>query len=87
MPWQSGWSAAGLWRRGADPRAAAAQVLAGVPALLAPFGLDPADAAAVGRLYLVELAARYLLDGQAAAGARLGRVERWLLPALGMERT
>ena len=76
-----------LWRRGADPRAATAQVLAGVPALLAGYGLDPADAAAVARLYLVEIAARYLLDGQAAAGARLGRLERWLLPALGMETT
>ncbi len=76
-----------LWRRGADPRAATRAVLAGLPAQLAPFGLDPADAAAVGRLYLVEIAARYLLDGQAAAGARLGRLERWLLPALGMETT
>lgn len=76
-----------LWRRGADPLAATRAVLAGMPALLAPFGLDPADAAAVGRLYLVEIAARYQLDGQAAAGARLGRLERWLLPALGMETT
>lgn len=76
-----------LWHRGADPLAATRTVLAGMPALLAPFGLDPADAPAVGRLYLVEIAARYQLDGQAAAGARLGRLERWLLPALGMETT
>ena len=39
----------------------------------------------MARLYLVEIAARYLLDGQAAAGARLGRVEHWLLPALATE--
>jgi hypothetical protein len=73
---------AALWRRGADPREATSRLLAGAPALLAPFGLDPVSAAAVARLYLVEIGTRYLLDGQAAAGARLGRVERWLLPAL-----
>jgi hypothetical protein len=73
---------AALWRRGADPRAVTAGVLAGAPALLAPFGLDAASATAVARLYLVEIGGRYLIDGQAAAGARLGQVERWLLPAL-----
>lgn len=76
-----------LWRKGADPRQVTGQVLGTVPALLAPFGLDPAAAGTVGRLYLVELATRYLLDGQAAAGARLGRLERWLLPALAGDDT
>ena len=36
----------------------------------------------VTSLYLVELAVRYLQDGQAEAGAGLGRLGTWLLPAL-----
>lgn len=71
-----------LWPKDAEPLATTRRVLAGTPQLLAPFGLDPAAARLVGRLYLVELATRYLRDGQAAAGARLGQLERWLLPAL-----
>jgi hypothetical protein len=49
--------------------------------LLAPFGVG-----AVGELtallYLVDLAARYLTDRQAEAGARLGVLGTWLLPVL-----
>jgi hypothetical protein len=30
--------------------------------------------------YLLELASRYLDDDQLGAGARLGDVQRWLLP-------
>jgi uncharacterized membrane protein len=33
-------------------------------------------------LYLVDLAARYLADRQAEAGARLGVLGSWLLPVL-----
>lgn len=33
-------------------------------------------------LYLAEIAARYLQDGQAEVGARLGRIGDWLLPVL-----
>lgn len=50
--------------------------------LLAPFGVGAADAPAVARLYLVELGTRYLADGQAEAGARLGRIHEWMTPAL-----
>jgi hypothetical protein len=39
-----------------------------------------AQATAVG--YLAELATRYLADRQVEAGARLGDVRAWLLPAL-----
>ena len=39
-----------------------------------------AQATAVG--YLAELATRYLADWQVEAGARLGDVRAWLLPAL-----
>lgn len=52
------------------------------PATLAPFALEPAPAQLVAALYLLEIAARYLHDGQAEAGARLGNVSRWLLPAV-----
>jgi hypothetical protein len=71
-----------LWSKDADPRATTVRVLAGAAQLLAPFEVDPDAARLVARLYLVELATRYLLDGQAAAGARLGQLDRWLLPAL-----
>jgi hypothetical protein len=33
--------------------------------------------------YLMSVAVRYLRDGQAAAGSRLGDVSRWLFPAIG----
>ena len=52
------------------------------PGTLASFGLEPAAAQLVAALYLLEIAARYLHDGQAEAGARLGDVGRWLLPAV-----
>jgi hypothetical protein len=52
------------------------------PGLLAPFGVDAADARRTATLYLVEIAARYLADDQAAAGGAVGRIETWLLPAL-----
>jgi hypothetical protein len=57
-------------------------MLARAPGILAPFGLDPAAARLVAMLYLIEIGTRYLHDGQAEAGAQLGRVDRWLLPVL-----
>ena len=50
-------------------------------ALLQPFGYtsaDDVDLVVFG--YLLELASRYLDDDQLGAGARLGDVQRWLLP-------
>jgi hypothetical protein len=69
-------------RGGSDPAAAAEALLAGAAGILAPFGIEPDAAGLVAALYLTELAARYLSEGQAEAGARLGRVDAWLLPAL-----
>jgi hypothetical protein len=71
-----------ITRRGTAPRQAAADVLSAAPALLAPFGVTTAAASTVAVLYLVEIAARYLRDRQAEAGAWLGRVAQWLLPAV-----
>lgn len=51
-------------------------------ARLARLGLAAQHARVVMLLYLVELATRYLHDGQANAGGRLGHLDRWLLPAL-----
>jgi hypothetical protein len=45
--------------------------------------VPPRDAPVVAALYLVELGSRYLADGQAEAGARLGTLDGWLLPVLG----
>jgi len=61
---------------------AAENMLAKAPAILAPFGADPGAARLVAMLYLVEVGTRYLHDGQAEAGAKHGRVDRWLLPVL-----
>ncbi len=67
---------------GRGPRAAAEEVVAGAAAVLAPFGIQAGAARVVTSVYLLEIAARYLTDGQAEAGARLGDVGSWLLPVL-----
>jgi hypothetical protein len=69
-------------RGGMAAGAAAETVLRTAPAILAPFGVDPFAARLVATLYLVEIGTRYLRDRQADAGARLGRVDAWLLPVL-----
>ncbi|MEV8505326.1 hypothetical protein AB0368_10920 [Actinoplanes sp. NPDC051475] len=50
--------------------------------LLQPFGVAPEARELTALLYLVDLAARYLTDRQAEAGARLGVLGTWLLPVL-----
>jgi hypothetical protein len=66
-----------------DGAAAVRQTLAAAPDLLAPIGVTaPAAARATALLYLIDLAARYLTDRQAEAGARLGVLGSWLLPVL-----
>ena len=61
----------------------APDLFANAPRLLRPFGVvDDHTAALVTTGYLLELAGRYLDDDQAGAGARLGSVGQWLLPAL-----
>ena len=66
-----------------DARAAVEQTLDAAARLLLPFGVvDPAATTGTALLYLVDLAARYLADRQAEAGARLGVLGRWLLPAI-----
>jgi hypothetical protein len=66
----------------ADPALAADGLVERAPDLLAPLGVGPAEARLTALLYLAELSARYLVDRQAEAGARLGAPGRWLIPAL-----
>ncbi|WP_245563565.1 hypothetical protein [Longispora albida] len=67
---------------GREPATAVDTVIETAPALLAPFGVGSAAARITVLLYLADLAARYLTDRQAEAGARLGVLGSWLLPAL-----
>lgn len=69
-------------RGGMADESAAEDMLAKAPGILTPFGVDPAAAPLVAMLYLIEIGTRYLSDGQAEAGARSGRIDRWLLPVL-----
>jgi hypothetical protein len=69
-----------MWHR--DPRDAAARVIQDSPQLLSPFGIDTAAARLTAVLYLADLATRYLVDRQAAAGSPLGAPGTWLLPAI-----
>jgi hypothetical protein len=71
-----------ITERGVPAGIAASRLLGAAGRTLAPLGVDPASADAVARTYLVTLACRYLADDQRAAGADLGRVDEWLLPAL-----
>ncbi len=64
------------------PQGAAEDLVRDGPALLATYGVAAADAPVVVAGYLVELACRYLHDGQEEAGARLGRVGDWLVPVV-----
>ena len=68
--------------RGRTPRDAATDLLAAGAVGLAPLGLTPASADLVTCAYLLTLAERYLGDAQDEAGADLGRVGDWLVPAL-----
>ncbi|HLL66169.1 MAG TPA: hypothetical protein VK453_10540 [Micromonosporaceae bacterium] len=68
---------------GGDAGAAVGAMLDDAAALLQPFGaLNRREADVVALLYLIDLAARYLADRQAEAGAPLGVLGTWLLPVL-----
>jgi hypothetical protein len=65
-----------------DATAAVEATVARAETLLAPFDVAPEAREVTALLYLVDLAARYLADRQAEAGARLGVLGSWLLPVL-----
>lgn len=64
------------------PRVLAAICPERAPDLLAPFGIAAREARITATLYLSDLAARYLFDRQAQAGAPLGAPGTWLIPAI-----
>ncbi len=67
----------------ADLTTLAPDLRANASRLLRPFGITArSDVELVTTGYLLELAGRYLDDDQANSGARLGAVQRWLLPHL-----
>ncbi|MEV7229352.1 MULTISPECIES: hypothetical protein [Polymorphospora] len=65
-----------------DAAAAVEATVRQAPLLLRPFDTPPGTAELTALLYLIDLAARYLADRQAEAGARLGVLGTWLLPVL-----
>jgi hypothetical protein len=65
-----------------DAALAVERTIGASDALLAAFEVEPQARALTPLLYLIDLAARYLADRQAEAGARLGVLGRWLLPVL-----
>jgi hypothetical protein len=73
---------AAIVRDGRDPRDAVADLLTMCGPLLYGFGVPGGSARTTTLLYLIDLAARYLADRQAEAGARLGVLGTWLLPEL-----
>ena len=73
---------ASLARPGSPSRNEPDALLASAAARLAPLGLNQDQATFTAVAYLIEIATRYLVDDQAAAGANVGGVERWLLPAV-----
>jgi hypothetical protein len=66
----------------ADPGESARESLVRAGAVLERFRLSTDQVRTTAVSYLTELAARYLADRQSEAGARLGDVGTWLLPAL-----
>lgn len=67
---------------GTPPEVAVRRLLEGAAETLAGFPVAPEAAPAVAIAYLVDIAARYAGDKQAEAGAALGLLGRWLLPAI-----
>jgi hypothetical protein len=68
------------------PPSAVAHLLSEAPAMLARWGMSAGVAATASRAYLITLAERYMADDQVAAGATLGAVDQWILPALSESR-
>jgi hypothetical protein len=68
-----------------EPAGAAQRLVREAPARLGALGIPPSEAGLTAVLYGADLSARYLADRQLEAGARLGDVGAWLLPALDTE--
>ena len=71
-----------LVARRTEPAQAARHLVDDAAGLLQPLGVRERVATLTACLYGVDLATRYLADRQLEAGARLGDVGSWLLPAV-----
>ena len=60
-------------------------VVARAADLLEPVGVRREDANLVALLYLIEIATRYVHDGEVDAGTRMGNLDSWLAPALAVQ--
>jgi hypothetical protein len=69
-----------LVRDSRSPHEAMESALLAAPDLLAPFGVAAPASDLVGLLYVLEIALRYLHDGELDAGTRMGRLQSWLEP-------
>jgi hypothetical protein len=67
---------------GRSPVEAFADVRVAAPQLLAPFGVDPSSSDLVLALYVLELATRYLHDGETEGETEMGHVHNWVPPVL-----
>jgi hypothetical protein len=65
-----------------DPAGSAHRCVTEAPRRLAGLGLPERTAVVTALAYCLDLATRYLTDRQQEAGARLGDVDAWLLPAV-----
>jgi len=65
-----------------DPAASAQRMVDDAVSQLRPLGVTAPAAHITALLYAMDLAVRYLTDRQLEAGARLGDVGAWLLPAI-----
>lgn len=71
-----------LVQDGMESAAAMESALGAAAALLEPFGVGRSAADLVGLLYVVEIALRYLADGEVDAGTRMGKLQNWLSPVV-----
>jgi hypothetical protein len=68
--------------QGMDPSLAARTIIDQSPELLTGVVPEPSAARVTALSHLMMLAVRYEGEGQAAAGARLGQIQDWLIPEL-----
>jgi len=73
--------------KGRHPKTSGINLLDSAPRTLDRFGSDPLIAKEIAVCYLMDLAIRYLSDGQADTGVAGGDAAQWLMPVLSTVRT
>lgn len=75
-----------LLRSSPTPETAGTDLVERSGRLVRPFGVPEADGEQIALAYLLDLATRYLADGQEDFGAQGGKVGAWLMPVLDRTR-